>query len=528
MPLRRRSTMRRSSDPDVIERYAADESNTFFAEGVEAVVFPEHEADVAEVLRAASASRTPVTVSGGGTGLTGARVATGGGIIMTMELMRHAEGRNGFGTVSGTHGGLEYTLAVDAAGERAWCPPAITLDALEALLAPSLLFPPAPTERSAMIGGAVAENASGARSFMHGATREWIEALEIALPTGDTLHISRDDVTADARVLRFASREGTQYTVSAPSYAMPDTKNAAGLFAADGMDLVDLFVGSEGLLGVVTAVLVRLTPRPTLYSDTAFFGSEEEALACADRLREAARAGLPLLSVEFYDPGALRFMADHPQVKPEHEAAIFTELDADDPDTVEAFAEIVMETDPLDDWFADTDREREAQRDFRHSLPESVNTWLRARGTDKLCTDYAVPEEAFPAMMDAYHEACDSFLQVTGRPDSSAVLFGHIGNHHLHIDFLPADATEEDASMEQYAILAQRAIELGGTITAEHGVGKKTLPIRGRRVPYLEVMYGPEGLEEIARTKLAVDPEAILNRGNMVPAQLLDELRKDS
>lgn len=519
--------MRRSSEPDVIARYAADESNTFFAEGVEAVVFPQSERDVAEALREASASGTPVTVSGGGTGLTGARVATGGGLVLTMELMRHAEPRAGFEPVRAAHEGIEYTVAVDASAGRAWCPPAITLDALEALLAPGLLFPPAPTERSAMIGGAVTENASGARSFMHGATREWVEALEIVLPTGDTLHVARGDVRAEGRALRFASREGREYEVQAPSYAMPrTTKNAAGLYAADGMDLIDLFVGSEGLVGVVTAVLVRLTPRPTLFSDTAFFDSEEGAIACADRLREAARGGLPLLSVEFYDPGAMRFMADHPQVKPEHRAAIFAELDADDPDTVEAFAEIVLECEPLDDWFADTDREREAQRDFRHSLPESVNTWLRAHGTDKLCTDYAVPEAAFPAMMEAYHEACVRFLEVTGRPEASAVLFGHIGDFHLHVDFLPADAAEEDASMEQYAFLARTAIDLGGTITAEHGVGKKTLPVDGGRMPYLELMYGREGLEEIARAKLAVDPAAILNRGNMVPAELLDELRR--
>lgn len=517
--------MRRSADPDVIAQYAADESNTFFAENVTEVVFPEGEDDVAEVLREATSSCTPVTVSAGGTGLTGARVATDGGIVMTMELLRHVGEREGFEPVSATHDGIDYTVALDPGSGRAWCPPAITLDALEALLAPALLFPPAPTERSAMIGGAVAENASGARSFMHGATRTWIEALEIVLPTGDTLHIARGDVSAEGRTLRFSSREGTQCEVHAPSYEMPaTTKNAAGLYAEDGMDLLDLFVGSEGLLGVVTAVLVRLTPRPALFSDTAFFASEEQAIACADRLRAAARDGLPLLSVEFYDAGALRFMAEHPQVRPEHQSAIFAELDADDPSTVEAFAEIVLETGPLDDWFADSDREREAQRDFRHHLPESVNTWLRARGTDKLCTDYAVPETAFPAMMAAYHQAGDAFLRVTDRPDSSVVLFGHIGDFHLHVDFLPADAAEEDASMEQYAWLARTAIDLGGTITAEHGVGKKTLPIGGRRMPYLELMYAREGLLEIARAKLALDPAAILNRGNMVPAELLDEL----
>lgn len=516
--------MRRSSDADVIERYEADESNTFFAEGVEEVVFPESAEDVAQVLREANNTGTPVTVSAAGTGLTGARVATCGGIVLTVELMRHAPPREGFEVLSAEHQGIDYTIEVDREAGRAWCPPAITLDAVEALLAPDLLFPPAPTERSAMIGGAVVENASGARSFMHGATREWIEALEIVLPTGEMLTLARGDVIADGRTLRFASDEGTHHEITAPSYEMPEsTKNAAGLYAADGMDLIDLFVGSEGILGVITAVLVRLTPRPTLFSDTAFFGSEEAALAHADRLREAARGGLPILSVEFYDSGALRFMKDHPQVKPEHEAAIFTELDADDEDCVMALAEVIIESDPLDDWFADSDREREAQRDFRHMLPESVNTWLRAHGTDKLCTDYAVPAEAFSEMMAAYHQACDAFLEVTGRPEETAVLFGHIGDYHLHVDFLPADEAEEDASMEQYIFLAKTAIGLGGTITAEHGVGKKTLPIGGRRVPYLELMYGPEGLEEIAQAKLALDPGGLLNRGNMIPAELLGE-----
>ncbi len=508
--------MRRSNDPQVIEQYSSDESNTFFAQDVEAVVFPESAAEVAEVLREASASGTPVTVSGGGTGLTGARVATCGGIIMSMELMAHAAARAGFEMVTGEHQGLTYTIALDREGERAWCPPAVTLDALDTLLAPHLLFPPAPTEQSAQLGGAVAENASGARTFRYGATRDWIEALEVVLPTGEELYVHRGEVRADGRTLRFVSREGTTHTVTVPSYSMPNTKNAAGLFAADGMDLVDLFVGSEGILGVVTAVLIRLTRRPQLVSDTAFFTTEEAALAHADALREAARNGAPIVSIEFYDDGALRFMADQPQVRPEHHAAVFTEVDVDEPDAVEVLAEIIEHSEPLDDWFADTLRDREAQRSFRHALPENVNTWLRAHGTRKLCTDYAVPAEAFPAMMAAYHQALDAFLDVTGRPDASSVLFGHIGDYHLHVDFLPANASEEQAAMQQYISLARTAIALGGTITAEHGVGKKTLPIDGRDVPYLELMYGPEGLAEIAATKRALDPAWILNRGNMV------------
>ncbi len=510
--------MRRSTEAEIIEQYADDESNTFFAQGVEAVVFPESADDVAQVLREAGDAGTPVTVSGGGTGLTGARVATCGGVIMTMELMAHESGHEGFEPVTVEHQGLRYTVMLDRDRLLAWCPPAITLDALDALLAPDLLFPPAPTEQSAMLGGAVAENASGARSFMHGATRRWIEALEVVLPTGELLRLRRGQVVADGRTLRFASEAGIEHEVTAPSYQMPQTKNAAGLFAADGMDLVDLFVGSEGILGVITAVLIRVTPRPTLFSDTAFFATEEAAVAHADALRQAAAEGVPIVSIEYYDSGALRFMSEQPQVKPEHQAAIFTELAADDFDAVEVVAEIIERSEPLDDWFADSNRELEAQRTFRHALPESVNTWLRQHGTDKLCTDYAVPAEAFGRMMDAYRASSEAFLEVTARPEASAVLFGHMGDHHLHVDFLPADDSEQTAAMAEYIHLARTAIGLGGTITAEHGVGKKTLPIESRDVPYLELMYGPEGLDEIAQVKRALDPAWLLNPGNMVPA----------
>ncbi len=518
--------MRRSSEPEIVQNYQTDESNTFFARDIEAVVFPENTEDVVQVLCEANATGTPVTISAGGTGLTGARVASCGGLIMTVELMRDAPSREGFEPLSASHQGIEYTLMVDRPGERAWCPPAVTLDAMEALLAPDLLFPPAPTERSAMLSGAVAANASGARSFMHGATRAWVEGLEVVLPTGETLTVERGEVRADGRVLSFTSDDGVEHRVELPSYEMPDTKNAAGLYAGDGMDLIDLFIGCEGIIGVVTGVLVRLTSRPMLFSDTAFFDSEEAALAHAERLRKAFDDGLPILSIEFYDERSLRFIDEHPQVRPDHKAAIFTELDGDDEDCVMALAEIIEESCPIDDWFADTDREREEQRDFRHILPEKVNVFLREHGTDKRCTDYAVPPEKLDEMMEAHHRAAEAFIEVTGRPERSVVLFGHIGDYHLHADFLPANEVEEDASMEQYIFLARSAIELGGTITAEHGVGKKTLPIDGREVPYLELMYGPEGLEEIARAKLALDPNAILNLGNMIPVQLLERCRE--
>ncbi len=515
--------MRRITDPDLIAQYTTDESNAFHAGDVCVVLVPENAEEVSEVLMEASASGTPVTVSGGGTGITGGRVATHGGIVLATELLREPGPRAGTEDLRITHAGAEYTVRLDRDRMLAWCPAALTLEALDNALEPGLLFPPAPTEQSAMLGGAVATDASGARSFRYGATRDWVEAIEVVLPTGERLSLARGECVAEGRALRFCADGGEPKTVVAPSYEMPATKNVAGLHAADGMDLVDLFVGCEGILGVLTEACVRLTERPELMSDLAFFGDEDSALAHADRLRAAA-GELPIIAIEYFDAASLRFLADRPQVRDEHQAAVFCEIAADDFDHVEALALLVEEAEPLDDWFADSPAEREEQRLFRHALPEGINSWVRQHGSAKLGTDFAVPADAFPEMMAAYRDAADSFAHATGRDGPHSALFGHLGDYHLHLNFLVADESERALAMERYVALAQMAVSLGGTISAEHGVGKKRLPVDGRQVPYLELMYGREGLEEIARTKVTLDPAAILNLGNMIPAELARQI----
>ncbi|MCD6360126.1 MAG: FAD-binding oxidoreductase [Armatimonadetes bacterium] len=512
--------MKRTSEQQVIEQFITDESNDFYAEGVTEVVYPESEDDVAQVLAEATASGTPVTVSGGGTGLTGGRCAVHGGIVMAMDHMRapvvvDAE------PVGIEHLGVDYTVALDAEHMLARCPVAITLEALDRLLAPELLFPPSPTEMSAMLGGAVACNASGARSFTWGKVNDWVEGLRIVLPDGDRLALRRGQVLADGRDFTVTTESGRELRFSAPSYRMPDVKNAAGLFARDGMDLVDLFVGCEGILGVITEVLVRVTQRPEFASDIAFFDTDEGALRHVDALRRAREHGLPAISIEYFDRNSLRFMQDQPYVEPHYRSAIFSELDVSDPDALEGLEAVFEESRPVDDWFADTEREMRAHRELRHSLPEGVNTYLRRRGSHKLCTDFATPRETFAEMFAAYHEAGERFKRAANRDGHFWVLFGHIGDWHLHVDYLIDTPEEFEVALREYAGLAQLAVRLGGTVTAEHGVGKKLMPLDGRRVPYLELMYGREGIEDIAATKRALDPALILNPGNMVPREYL-------
>ncbi len=508
--------MRRSNDPDVIEQFQTDESNDFYAEGVAEVVYPECEDDVAQVMAEATASGTPVTVSGGGTGLAGGRCAVLGGIVMAMDFMREPLPHSGE-RVTIEHLGIECAVYLDRDAKLAHCPVAITLEALDELLAPDLLFPASPTEMTAMFGGAVACNASGARSYTWGKVATWVEGLRVVLPDGDRIALQRGEVMADGREFCVTTEGGRELHFSAPAYGMPAVKNAAGLHAADGMDLVDLFVGCEGILGVITEVQVRLTDRPEFASDIAFFDTDDGALVHVEALRKARENGLPVISLEYFDRNSLRFMQDRPQVPDGCGSAVFIELDVSDPEALEGLADVFDESEPLADWFADTERDMAEHRALRHSLPEGVNTYLRQRGSHKLCTDFATPPETFGEMLAAYRAAGDRFERMAGRDGLFWVLFAHIGDYHLHMDFFVDTDEEFEAARREYAALAELAVKLGGTVTAEHGVGKKLMPLDGELVPYLQLMYGREGLEEIASTKRALDPADILNLGNMVP-----------
>jgi D-lactate dehydrogenase (cytochrome) len=157
---------------------------------------------------------------------------------------------------------------------------------------------------------------------------------------------------------------------------------------------------------------------------------------------------------------------------------------------------------------------REDVRLFRHSLPEAVNEFVRRR-VGKIGSDMAVPHEQLREMMNAYQEESET-------SGVRFLMFGHVGDDHVHLNYLPEDEAEAGRALAAYSRLARKAVALGGTISAEHGVGKKTiLDEGGRRIPYLDVLLGETGLRAIARVKKALDPRCILNVGNMVPEEML-------
>jgi D-lactate dehydrogenase (cytochrome) len=471
-----------------IESFLTDAS--FIREGhADCVVFPESIEEVSEVLKSANQDRVPVTVSGAGTGTVGGRVAFGGIILATDRLNR-------IKTIVREDGG---GYAVAEAG-------VILSDLQRAVDHEGLLYPPDPTERGCFIGGTVATNASGARTFKYGPTRNYIRRLKVVLASGEVVDLRRGDVRADEnRRIRIGAVEA-----QLPSYQRPATrKNASGYFVAPEMDGVDLFIGSEGTLGVICEVETRLLPKPEgLLSGVVFFENEADVLA----LVADARTHVDARALEFFDHESLNFLREkYPEVPDKAVGAIFFEQET----SAETEESVLNEWMALldqhhafpDSWFATNEQDQARLREFRHQLPVLMNEWFARYHQRKVSTDMSVPDEAFSGLFRLYKDTLrDSDLRYT--------IFGHIGDNHVHVNILPRDESEAAHAWELYRQFLKHAASVGGTLSAEHGVGKL-------KRDYLRLFYNDDQLREMAALKRAFDPNGILGRGNIFSEELL-------
>jgi len=162
-----------------------------------------------------------------------------------------------------------------------------------------------------------------------------------------------------------------------------------------------------------------------------------------------------------------------------------------------------------DSWFATDEADARRMREFRHQLPVLVNEWLTRHGQRKISTDMAVPDDAFAAMLRFYKETL-------GASGLQYVIFGHIGDNHVHVNILPRDDMEAERAREIYSQFVRRAVSVGGTISAEHGIGKL-------KRDYLPLLYTEKHLREMAALKRAFDPSCILGRGNIFAEEFLTQ-----
>jgi FAD/FMN-containing dehydrogenase len=418
---------------------------------------------VTSALREASVDDVPVTIAGAGTGLTGGRVPLGG-CVLSLEKFRRLVIQPGY--------------AIAGAG--------VLLHELHAAARSSgQFYPPDPTETGASIGGTIATNASGSRSMKYGATRRWIERLRIVLADGRVMDVGRGDaIDFDCG------------TIPLPQV----TKNTAGYLLRPGMDWIDLFTGSEGTLGVVTEARLRLLPAPpTVLAGVAFFADDDSALDAAEHWRATTRARM----LEYCDAPSLALLRlRFPEIPADARAAILFDQELhseDDPELDKWLVRIEAAGALADSWFAISAADRERFRRFRHALPELVNDTVRRAGALKMNTDYAVPLDKNREMLAFYRRRLEE--EFPGR----YVVFGHIGDAHLHVNLF---SSRDDPQKATNLILefAAKAVALGGTVSAEHGLGR-------RKAHLLKLQYTPAQLEAMRAVKHRLDPRNILGRG---------------
>jgi FAD/FMN-containing dehydrogenase len=371
----------------------------------------------------------------------------------------------------------------------------ILKDLHAAALSSGQFYPPDPTETSASIGGTIATNASGSRSFRYGATRRWVESLRVALADGSVREFARGDaIDFDPGVI-----------------PLPNvTKNTAGYLLRPGMDWIDLFTGSEGTLGIVTEARLKLLPAPkAILGGVIFFPDDDSAIDAVEHWRASAKARM----LEYFDDATLGLLRTRFAEIPSNAHAgvlIEQELAGDGDPEIDAWAERVEAAGALgdDSWFALSAADRERFRRFRHAMPEVVNETMRRIGTLKMGSDFAVPLAKNREMLAYYKRRLEA--DFPGR----YVIYGHIGDAHVHVNIFSAEAGP------LLAEFAKHAVELGGTVSAEHGLGK-------RKAPYLKLQYSEEDLEKMRAVKRRLDPNDILGRGTLwadSSASILTEL----
>lgn len=480
---------------DEIQQYLRDQAN--LVGDCDKVIIVENSFEVSEILVEANLLNIPVTVCGNHTSLTGASLPSTGWVISTEKLNRIIEIN-----IEECYVDLE---------------PGVTLKDLQlALKEHNLFFPPDPTEDSCFVGGMISTNASGARSFKYGAVREFVEQLEITLPQGQTVLLRRGN-PIDGRQFTLNINDGKAIDFKIPeSYILPEVKNNVGYYLKEKMDPLDLFIGAEGTLAIITRLRLKLAAIPVhCISLVVFFDDLDVSFDFLDKVRQESRSAaignevkIAARVIEFYDQQALNLLrtkfADIPK---EAKAAYWIEQECNNGqeynellDLWETFlSNFISKLENI--WFGADESDRLKIVGMRHYLPIIINDLIASKGTTKLGTDIAIPDSKFK---DFYKMA----IRQVEAEEIEYVAFGHFGNSHLHLNMLPSNLSQMDEGKKIYDSLCLEAIKRGGTFSAEHGMGKL-------KKKYLIYMFGDSNVQFMKSVKRHFDPNGILGKDNL-------------
>jgi D-lactate dehydrogenase (cytochrome) len=482
---------------DEIQNYLSDASN--FRGNADQVIIPETTRELIQAIRSCSNKKQPVTLAGAKTGLAGGCVPLEGVVVSTERLNK--------------------VLEINIADKYAIVEPGLLLSELEeGLRKTGLFYPPNPTEKNSSVGGNIATNASGSRTFKYGATRDYIEELDLVFADGDTATITRGEnyFFGNLAILNTDSDKRISISID-KNINMPEIKHSAGYFLKSNMDMIDLFIGGEGSLAVVSRAKLKLLEKPSnVLGMIIYFDDEAKLLDFVDLVREESKKSFDVhlpdskisaRLIEYFDHFALNIIReDYPEIPAEVVGAIWIEqeYEAIDEDRVlENWYKLISEYTSLQDltWTALNDTEHEKMKDFRHALPLKVTDYLSQNNQIKIATDAAVPDYNFKKY---YSEIID----ILKKSNCNYLIYGHIGNSHLHANILPGKDDIREELLPIYDDMIEIALKYGGTVSAEHGIGKI-------KKKYLRKMFSDEGIETMLNIKKVLDPEGLLSKGNL-------------
>ena len=483
------------TEQNEIQDYLKDASNT---KGFcDAVVYPENTDEIISTIKRANAEKLKVTVCGNKTGLAGGSVPSGGIVLSTEKLNK--------------------ILEINKKEKFAVVEPGVLLSNFLAELKPKkLYYPPDPTELNCFLGGTVATNASGSKTFKYGPTRDFVLGIEIVLPTGELLILERGQNFAKKFELSIVTDGGKKIELKIPSVKSLPTKNTAGYYCKENMDAIDLFIGSEGTLGVITKLKLKLLNAPeNVLSAVIFFTSEEDGLNFIETSRNQSyltrKTSIPVsidaLALEYFDKFALDFLRDDfPNIPADAKSAVWFEQELDETSSnqiTELWIGLIEKHngDLGNSWIAMNEKDKARFIEFRHRISAKVNEFISSRNLRKLGTDFAVPDKE---LKNFYYQLKNDVKKA----GLDYVIYGHFGNSHIHLNMLPKNAIEFEIAKELYHVMCISAIKSGGTFAAEHGVGKNKKAL-------LYEMYGEKVIDEMFRIKQTMDPNLILCSGNI-------------
>jgi len=430
--------------------YSYDATNQKFLPDV--VVFPRGAEEISLILKMANFEDFPVIPRGAGSGFSGGSLPVEGGVVVSLERMNRI-------------------LNIDTENLTAVVEPGVVTGEFQAEVESlGLFYPPDPSSlKFCTIGGNVAECAGGPRAVKYGVTKDYVLGLEVVLPTGETINTG-----------------------------------AQTLKGVVGYDLTKLFVGSEGTLGIVTKIILKLLPLPA---------TTKTMLAAFPDMKNAARAASSIISskiipstMEFIDKNCVKCVEDYLNIglPIDTDAILLIETDGDKDlaeKEADAMRKICLDNSAIEVKTAKDKREVKELWKARRAISPS----LKKLNPDKINEDIVVPRNKIP-------DAIAGIQKIAEKYNLTIANFGHAGDGNIHVNVMIDKSNKDELSNAQKAVeeIFKLTLNLGGTISGEHGIGIS-------KMPYIGMELSPAAIDVMKRVKQVFDPKGILNPGKIFP-----------